>query len=297
MGNTFGSARKADKRTRAGSFFSRFALKVLSPSTAVILSVLVPAFAACSCYGCSGITQANSSRQVLTFSLSGLLSPAVTGSGATVTLAGASTAMSIADNLGNYSFSGLSNENYTVTPTKSGITFTPGSQSIQINGASVAGVSFTAVGQTFSIAGTITGSGGASIALSGGATEFTTADASGNFTFTGLANGTYTLTPSKGGVTFSPASQSVRVNGGNVTGVAFTATAQTYSVTGVLTGGSGATVTLSGASSATTTANSSGNYTFSGLANGTYTVTPKKVGFTFSPSSQSVTINGANLPV
>jgi len=56
-------------------------------------------------------------------------------------------------------------------------------------------------------------------------------------------------------------------------------------------GGSGATVTLSGAAAATTTANSSGNYTFSGLANGTYTVTPSHAGYTFSPTSLSVTVS------
>ena len=51
---------------------------------------------------------------------------------------------------------------------------------------------------------------------------------------------------------------------------------------------------LSGASTATVTADSSGNYSFSGLANGAYTVTPSQSGYTFSPPSQSVTINGAN---
>jgi hypothetical protein len=61
------------------------------------------------------------------------------------------------------------------------------------------------------------------------------------------------------------------------------------------TGGSGATLTLSGAASGTTTADNSGNYTFSGLANGTYAVAPSHAGFTFVPSSQSMTVNGANV--
>jgi Domain of unknown function (DUF4082) len=46
-----------------------------------------------------------------------------------------------------------------------------------------------------------------------------------SFTFSGLANGTYTLTPSKSGFTFTPASQSVTVSGASVTGVNFTASA------------------------------------------------------------------------
>jgi len=62
-----------------------------------------------------------------------------------------------------------------------------------------------------------------------------------------------------------------------------------------LAGGNGATVTLSGAASATATADSAGNYTFTGLANGTYTIVPSHAGFTFTPSSQSMTVNGANV--
>ena len=71
-----------------------------------------------------------------------------------------------------------------------------------------------------------------------------------------------------------------------------------FSISGTIspaTGGSGATLTLSGAANTTTTADSSGNYTFTGLANGTYTITPSHTGFTFTPSSQSTTVNGANL--
>ncbi len=62
-----------------------------------------------------------------------------------------------------------------------------------------------------------------------------------------------------------------------------------------LAGGNGATLTLSGAASATATADSAGNYTFTGLANGTYTIVPSHAGFTFTPNSQSMTVNGANV--
>src|SRR6266436_249797 len=61
------------------------------------------------------------------------------------------------------------------------------------------------------------------------------------------------------------------------------------------TGGSGATLTLSGAASSTTTADGAGNYTFAGLANGTYAVAPSHAGFVFTPSSQSMTVDGANV--
>jgi Domain of unknown function (DUF1929)/Bacterial Ig domain/Kelch motif len=74
-------------------------------------------------------------------------------------------------------------------------------------------------------------------------------------------------------------------------------TPQTWSISGTISpsaAGNGATVGLSGASTATTTANSSGNYSFTGLANGAYTITPSQTGYTFTPNSQPVTINGAN---
>jgi len=116
--------------------------------------------------------------------------------------------------------------------------------------------------------------------------------------FSGLANGSYAVTPSKSGYTYSPTSQNATVNGANVTGINFTATASaTYSISGTITptaGGSGASVALTGAAAANTTTNSSGNYTFSGLANGSYTVTPSNSGYTFTPVNQSVTISSAN---
>ena len=71
-----------------------------------------------------------------------------------------------------------------------------------------------------------------------------------------------------------------------------------FSLSGTITpttGGNGATVTLSGAASTSATGDNSGNYTFVGLPNGTYTIVPSHTGFTFSPSSQSMVVNGANV--
>jgi hypothetical protein len=55
----------------------------------------------------------------------------------------------------------------------------------------------------------------------------------------------------------------------------------------------GATVTLSGAANASANPDASGNYAFTGLANGSYSVTPSEGGYIFSPTSRSVTVNGA----
>jgi hypothetical protein len=93
----------------------------------------------------------------------------------------------------------------------------------------------------------------------------------------------------------TPASQSVTISGTNKT-ANFTS-AQTYSISGTISGGgrSGATVSLTGAATATTTSNSSGAYTFSGLANGSYTITPSKSGHLYIPGSRSTTLNSRNV--
>jgi len=155
----------------------------------------------------------------------------------------------------------------------------------------------------YSISGNVTLSGsgltGVTITLSGDSADSTTTDSSGNYSFTGLSNGTYTVTPSKSGYTFTPSSRAATISGANQTGVNFTASSTaTYSISGTITlsssGLNGVTVNLSGSGSGSTATDSSGNYSFTGLSNGTYTVTPSKSGYTFTPSSRAVTISGAN---
>jgi secreted trypsin-like serine protease len=70
-----------------------------------------------------------------------------------------------------------------------------------------------------------------------------------------------------------------------------------YSISGTITNSSGAGisgVTVSNGSTSATT-NSSGAYTLTGLGNATYTLTPSLSGYSFSPASRSVTVNGANV--
>ena len=78
------------------------------------------------------------------FSLSGNISPAASGAGATVALTGTSTASTIADSNGNFSFAGLPSGTYTVTAAKPGFGFSPSSQVATSNGTPVFGVNFTA---------------------------------------------------------------------------------------------------------------------------------------------------------
>jgi hypothetical protein len=63
------------------------------------------------------------------------------------------------------------------------------------------------------------------VLLSGPTAATATSSTSGSYTFTGLPNGTYTVTPSEPGYAFTPANQNVTLSGTNQTGINFTAAA------------------------------------------------------------------------
>ncbi len=157
------------------------------------------------------------------------------------------------------------------------------------------------LGSMHSISGNVGAAGfGTTLTLDGATSGSVSSNASGNYAFTGLPDGDYTVTPSESGFAFTPASRGVTVNGVNVFGINFTATpASTYRISGTVSpagSGSGATVTLSGPQSGSTTADGSGAYSFSGMPSGIYTVTPSKSGLTFNPVSQQVSITNADVP-
>jgi len=97
--------------------------------------------------GCAGavLPGSNSSGN---FSVSGNISPSSAGNGTSVALSGPSSASTTANSSGNYSFSGLTNGTYTITPIHSGYTFTPNVQNFSIDGSDVSGINFTAVPST-----------------------------------------------------------------------------------------------------------------------------------------------------
>ena len=159
-----------------------------------------------------------------------MISPSVGGAGANLALSGTASSQTTADASGKFSFGGLANGSYAITPSNAGFSFNPASQAVTVKNADVSGVSFTAasVPPTYTISGTITPAStgaGASVKLSGAASFTTTADASGNFSFSTLSNGLYTLTPSSQTATFSPTSKQVSVNNSSISGVNFAATA------------------------------------------------------------------------
>jgi hypothetical protein len=238
-----------------------------------------------------------------TYSLSGTVSGSVQA-GVTIILSGGATGTAITDASGNYSFSGLVNGSYTVTPSRAGYIFTPVNLSPTVSGAHSTDNNFTSAPvpiPTYSISGEVSGATkeGVTINLTGAENKSTTTDADGKYTFTGLLSGSYTVTPVKTGFTFTPSSRAVTVSVANITGADFTAAVYvepTYTISGAVSGVvlEGVTITLSGAGSASTTTNASGNYSFPNLVNGSYTVTPSKSGYNFNPVSSSVAVSGAD---
>jgi hypothetical protein len=159
----------------------------------------------------------------------------------------------------------------------------------------------------FSISGRVTGQGGVPLAgvvinLHGSAARTAVTDVAGNYSITGLIDGSYTLTPSFGNLTFAPGSRNVNISGADVTGQDFSGTlgaVPTFTATGtVFTGGAvalvGVTLDFRGPVSGTATTDAAGTYSLAGLPNGRYTVTPSFAGFRFLPAQRRITISNAN---
>ena len=246
------------------------------------------------------VSGVNITATAVTYSISGTVTGAVQA-GVTMMLSGAGSATTTTDSLGNYTFTGLSNGTYTVTPGKSGYSFSPSSILVKIVSADQRDINFTANVVTYSISGAVVhkGSGlsGVTVTLSGNTSGSLTTDVSGNYTFTGLSNGTYTVTPSKSGYIFTPSSREITISSTDVSNMNFVAVVATYSISGTVIGAvqSDVNMTLSGAGSGTTTTDASGNYAFNGLENGTYVVTPGKSEYTFTPGSREVTVAGVDI--
>ena len=208
------------------------------------------------------------------------------------------TRNAVTDNTGSYTLSAVPVGNYTLTPTKSGYSFTPTTSNLIVAG-NLSGQNFTGTLITYSVSGRIVDS--SSNALVGvtvtDGTRTALTDASGIYTLTGVLPGSYTLTPTKIGYSFTPTTSNLTV-ADNLSGQNFTGTLLTYSVSGRIVDSSsnalvGVTVT-DGTRTALTDA--SGIYTLTGVLPGSYTLTPTKSGYSFTPATRSATVVAGNLP-
>jgi hypothetical protein len=93
---------------------------------------------------------------------------------------------------------------------------------------------------TFNVSGTVTSGGsalaGVTLTMSGQGTQLTAAD--GKFSFAAVPNGSYTLTPSLNGYSFTPPNRAITVSGANLAAQDFTASqgvTYTNTIAGLLT--------------------------------------------------------------
>jgi CSLREA domain-containing protein len=156
------------------------------------------------------------------------------------------------------------------------------------------------VAVTYALSGRVTDAGaqplaGVNVHLSGSASQDTTTDASGNYSFNGLQQGgNFTITPSLTNYSFTPPSRTVGNLQSDQTGLDFTGQLVIFTLSGRVTdeGGQplvGVNVHLSGSAGADTTTDASGDYSFNGLQQGgSFTLTPTETSYRFTPPSRTL---------
>ena len=146
--------------------------------------------------------------------------------GVTVTVSGGASASDVTDSLGNYSFTLTAGLAYTLTPSKSGYTFTPVSYSTPSLGGNWSGSNFVGAVSSYLISGTIKSGGvamaGVTVTLDGQSHASTNTDASGYYSFL-LQPGSYGIIPSSS-YTMSPLRRSITVVSSNIAGNDFAGT-------------------------------------------------------------------------
>ena len=231
---------------------------------------------------------------------------------------------------GDYSISVPDNKTYTVTFTYpvgyasyalNYATYPPSPTTkyvVSMGTSTIPSIDFWRIPATYQISGSVSPAmAGVTITAWGAFGIYTTTtNSSGAYSIGNLPVPSYTVWAASSGYSFSPSSQFVNLWNSstnsyqNKPGINFTATSfvgTLYQITGNIhtSGGGGGnpiqgvvvTVTnSSGTVLGTAVTNENGDYVLGGLAGGgaSYTVTPALTGYTFSPSTSSVTINSSN---
>ncbi len=156
-----------------------------------------------------------------TYSLTGTVN--LGGSGQSGVSISAGSSNTTTDASGNFTLN-LPNGNYTITPSLAGFTYSPASRSVTVAGAALSGQNFTATAlPTYSMSGTITLSGSplAGVLVSDG-TRSSTTNPSGFYSISNIPQGSYTITPTFAGHTFTPTNRTGTI-AANLTNQNFTA--------------------------------------------------------------------------
>ncbi len=185
---------------------------------------------------------------------------------------------------------------HVLTPTLAGYTFSPVTRTISVT-AALTGQDFLAQAATpvtFPVTGRVTvgGVGLADVVITDGTRTVTTTD-TGFYVLMSVPYGTHVLTPTLAGYTFSPATRMITVTEA-LSDQNFSATLRTFPVTGRVTvdGVGLANVVITNGTLSSTT-DSTGAYTLVNVPYGPHVLTPTLAGYTFDPTTRSVTVTAA----
>jgi len=225
---------------------------------------------------------ANTISGTVTSGGSGLGSVTITATG------GTQTTTSLTATNGTFTANHQSNNPVTVTPTKTGYTFSPVNRTYNITSQSPTGCNFTGTLLTYTISGTVGTVDGVTM---GGLPGSPVTSGGGAYTATVNYGWTGTATPSKTGYTFSPTNKTYSNVTANQTAQNYTPTATTFTISGTV--GTLDGVTMDGLPGSPVTSGG-GNYTATVNYGWTGTATPSKAGYTFSPINKTYATVTAN---
>ena len=200
------------------------------------------------------------------------------------------------DSSGYYVLSGLCPGSYAVTPSQACRIFNPATIPVVL-GANTNGVNFVTFSDNLSrIRGQITDgvNGLSNVVVTATGGEMAITDANGNYAFSNLCPGTYTVTPSLTNRCLTIQSQTITLGSAQTTnGVNFVASPGQYHISGTLAGmppGPAVSVSIAGATGTSVLITSTGAYGISNLCPGTYVVTPSNACYQFYPLSWTTTV-------
>ena len=193
----------------------------------------------------------------------------------------------ISDSSGNYSLTVTYNWSGTVTPSKTGYTFTPASLTYTNVLADQTGQNYIALPITYTISGNAWESG-VTLSYIDGTPKTAISDGSGNYSLTVTYNWSGAVTPSKTGYTYNPASITYTNVLADQTGQNYVALPITYTISGNA-GVEGATLSYTDGTPKTLISDGSGNYSLTVTYNWSGAVTPSKASYAFSPENRTYT--------
>ncbi|MEI6477538.1 MAG: carboxypeptidase-like regulatory domain-containing protein [bacterium] len=212
------------------------------------------------------------------------------------------------DAAGNYTTIGLTpNHNYVLTPSKTGITFSPISSAITlVTTRNVTGINFTGTlpSTVHSISGHIANSDPTDTVTITGGVASVHPNAAGDYTIPNVRDGSYTLAVTTvtvvnvGQLTVSPASAAITLSGANLGGQNFTV--QGYTISGRIASAAGIAAQNESVyvhNSSLFQTNTNGVYTTPRLPPAAYVVEPLLFSSTnyYNPRNIDATVSNANL--